>query len=142
MNNFDDFLACLSQMIDKAIVSSNKNHEIKFEIMIRKHHNSDKIVISSTRERSLVYTVSSSCFRKQDFKPFSDEEIQENTRIATRNVVNDLRDRIFPYSQGGVDYTLFIQQGKLSSVQLTQHESRLKLYESNLSVRERESVSC
>ncbi len=129
-------------MIEKAIVASDKNHDIKYEIMVRKHQNSDKIVISSQRERSFVYTVSVSSFRKSEGKTLSEEQIKENVRIATRNVTDDLKDRIFPYSQGGIDYTVFIQQGKLASVQLTQHESRLKLYENSLSARERESVSC
>ncbi len=142
MNCFNDLFACLNQMIEKAIVASDKNHDIKYEIMVRKHQNSDKIVISSQRERSFVYTVSVSSFRKSEGKTLSEEQIKENVRIATRNVTDDLKDRIFPYSQGGIDYTVFIQQGKLASVQLTQHESRLKLYENSLSARERESVSC
>ena len=142
MNYLDDLFGRLNQLIEKAIVATNKNHDIKYEIMIRKHQNSDKIVISSAREHLLVFAISLSSFRKSDGRGFSDEQVKENTRIATENVKEDLRDRIFPYSQGGIDYTVFIQQGKMASVQLTQHESRLKLYDSNGVVRERESVSC
>jgi hypothetical protein len=129
MDCLDDLYNRIRLVVEKAIVASNKNNGVRYEILIRKNHKSDKIIVSSQQERSSVYFISSSSFRKDDHKPYSEEQIKINIGIANASVIGDLRDRVLGYSGGGVDFTIFIQQGKLASVQFLHHESRLPLYD-------------
>jgi hypothetical protein len=129
MDCLDDLYNRVRLVVEKAIVASNKNNGVRYEILIRKNYKSDKIIVSSQQERSSVYFISSSSFRKDDHKPYSEEQIKINIGIANASVIEDLRDRVLGYCGGGVDFTVFIQQGKLSSVQFLHHESRLPLYD-------------